>query len=42
MSPIHDQGYRRYAGTRAPHGRTWAVIAAAYLWRRDSLRGAGK
>ncbi len=27
--PIHDQGYRRYAGVRAPSGRAWAVIAAA-------------
>jgi ABC-2 type transport system permease protein len=27
--PIHDQGYRRYGGTRAPHGRAWAVIAKA-------------
>jgi ABC-2 type transport system permease protein len=27
--PIHDQGYRRYAGTRAPGGRAWAVIASA-------------
>jgi ABC-2 type transport system permease protein len=27
--PIHDQGYRRYTGTRAPHGRSWAVIAKA-------------
>lgn len=27
--PIHDQGYRRYGGTRAPHGRSWAVIASA-------------
>ena len=26
---IHDQGYRRYGGTRAPRGQTWAVIAAA-------------
>lgn len=25
--PIHDQGYRRYAGRRGPHGRTWWVIA---------------
>lgn len=25
--PIHDQGYRRYTGTRAPSGRAWAVIA---------------
>jgi len=24
--PIHDQGYRRYAGTRAAVGRGWAVI----------------
>ena len=27
--PIHDQGYRRYEGTRAPTGRAWAVIASA-------------
>lgn len=27
--PIHDQGYRRYLGRRAPHGRTWWVIARA-------------
>jgi ABC-2 type transport system permease protein len=27
--PIHDQGYRRYGGTRAPRGRAWAVIAKA-------------
>jgi ABC-2 type transport system permease protein len=26
--PIHDQGYRRYGGGRAPRGRAWAVIAA--------------
>jgi ABC-2 type transport system permease protein len=25
--PIHDQGYRRYQGTRLPLGRGWAVIA---------------
>jgi ABC-2 type transport system permease protein len=25
--PIHDQGYRRYGGRRAPIGRTWSVIA---------------
>src|SRR3977135_4141607 len=24
--PIHDQGYRRYLGTRMPRGRAWAVI----------------
>jgi ABC-2 type transport system permease protein len=27
--PIHDQGYRRYGGDRAPRGRAWAVIAKA-------------
>ena len=27
--PIHDQGYRRYRGTRVPRGRTWAVITTA-------------
>jgi ABC-2 type transport system permease protein len=27
--PIHDQGYRRYGGVRAPHGQSWAVIAKA-------------
>ena len=26
--PIHDQGYRRYGGAKAPLGRSWAVIAA--------------
>ena len=25
--PIHDQGYRRYEGGRAPEGRAWLVIA---------------
>jgi len=25
--PIHDQGYRRYSGDRAPRGRAWMVIA---------------
>ncbi len=29
--PIHDQGYRRYGGRRAPRGRAWKVIAAAGL-----------
>jgi ABC-2 type transport system permease protein len=29
--PIHDQGYRRYGGRRAPRGRAWTVIAAAGL-----------
>src|SRR5215471_9415538 len=27
--PIHDQGYRRYQGPRAPVGRAWLVIANA-------------
>ena len=27
--PIHDQGYRRYGGTRAAAGRAWQVIASA-------------
>jgi len=27
--PIHDQGYRRYRGHRAPVGRAWQVIARA-------------
>ncbi|HVH56603.1 MAG TPA: ABC transporter permease subunit [Vicinamibacterales bacterium] len=27
--PIHDQSYRRYAGLRAPLGRSWTVIAKA-------------
>jgi ABC-type transport system involved in multi-copper enzyme maturation permease subunit len=26
MSPIHDQSYRRYEGTRLPPGRAWLVI----------------
>ena len=34
--PIHDQGYRRYAGRRELHGRTWWVIARAGL--RERLR----
>ena len=29
MSPIHDQGYRRYGGQRTPPGRAWSVIANA-------------
>jgi len=29
MSPIHDQSYRRYQGTRLPLGRSWTVIAGA-------------
>jgi ABC-2 type transport system permease protein len=27
--PIHDQGYRRYAGQRTPQGRAWTVITSA-------------
>ena len=27
MSPIHDQSYRRYQGTRNVSGRAWSVIA---------------
>jgi len=29
--PIHDQGYRRYGGTRSPRGQAWIVIAKAGL-----------
>ena len=28
MSPIHDQSYRRYAGTKRPLGQAWTVIAS--------------
>ena len=34
MSPIHDQGYRRYRGRRAPHGGRWWVIARAAILER--------
>jgi ABC-2 type transport system permease protein len=27
--PIHDQGYRRYGGSRAPRGHAWSVITRA-------------
>ena len=27
--PIHDQGYRRFTGTREPRGRAWLVIMKA-------------
>ena len=27
MSPIHDQSYRRYTGTKRPLGQSWTVIA---------------
>ena len=29
--PIHDQGYRRYGGSRTAHGRAWWVIARAQI-----------
>ncbi len=29
--PIHDQGYRHYAGHRRPPGRTWWVIARTQI-----------
>jgi ABC-2 type transport system permease protein len=29
--PIHDQGYQRYAGSRAAQGRAWWVIARTQL-----------
>jgi ABC-2 type transport system permease protein len=34
MSPIHDQGYRRYGGRREPQGRRWWVIGRAGLMAR--------
>jgi ABC-2 type transport system permease protein len=30
--PIHDQGYRRYIGSRAAVGRSWQVITRAGIW----------
>ena len=36
--PIHDQGYRRYGGERAPRGRAWAVIAKAGIRMRLGQR----
>jgi ABC-2 type transport system permease protein len=36
--PIHDQGYRRYGGERAPRGRAWAVIARTGLRTRLAQR----
>jgi len=32
--PIHDQGYRRYAGGRTARGRAWLVIARAGIVAR--------
>ena len=34
MSPIHDQGYRRYGGAREAYGRRWWVIARAGILAR--------
>jgi ABC-type transport system involved in multi-copper enzyme maturation permease subunit len=31
MSPVHDQSYRRYQGTRQPLGRAWVVILRSGL-----------
>jgi ABC-2 type transport system permease protein len=36
--PIHDQGYRRYGGTRARPGRAWAVIATTGIRTRIRQR----
>jgi len=36
--PIHDQGYRRYGGQRAPRGRAWTVIAKAGIRTRLGQR----
>jgi ABC-type transport system involved in multi-copper enzyme maturation permease subunit len=39
MSPIHDQTYRRYQGTRQPLGRAWTVIAWAGIRNMLSRKG---
>ncbi len=36
--PIHDQGYRRYIGERAPRGRAWVVIARTGIRARLGQR----
>jgi ABC-2 type transport system permease protein len=36
--PIHDQGYQRYAGRRAPHGRAWLVIARTHFFAALKFR----
>lgn len=36
--PIHDQGYRRYGGTRAAIGRGWQVIARAGILQAVAKR----
>ena len=39
MSPIHDQTYRRYQGTRQALGRGWLVIAKAGIRTMLSRKG---
>jgi ABC-2 type transport system permease protein len=36
--PIHDQSYRRYAGSRTPAGRAWSVIAESGIRSRLGRR----
>src|SRR5712691_6537429 len=36
--PIHDQGYRRYGGEKAPRGRAWTVITRAGVRSRLGQR----
>ena len=36
--PIHDQGYRRYGGKRAPHGRAWWIIARTHMFAALKFR----
>src|SRR6187431_949657 len=38
MSPVHDQSYRRYQGSRLPPGRAWLVIARAGIRQLISRR----
>jgi ABC-2 type transport system permease protein len=37
--PIHDQGYRHYAGHRMPHGGAWWVIARSHMATALQHRG---
>jgi ABC-2 type transport system permease protein len=37
--PIHDQGYRHYAGQRAAHGGAWWVIARSHIITTLQQRG---
>jgi ABC-2 type transport system permease protein len=36
--PIHDQGYRRYTGSKAAVGKSWQVITRAGVWTVLSKR----